>query len=168
MRTPTITKPGLFLFCLAVVPWFCSGQSMALEVLGSSGGTAASNSYSLTWTLGETNIHAATQGNHYLGAGFQQARKPNLTVGIFQPFVPLVEIKAYPNPAGDFVTVESTTPGLTLRLFDLLGRQVLSDSALNGIEQLQLSHLPAGTYLLEVFDELGRLAGVVKIQHYSR
>jgi hypothetical protein len=79
-----------------------------------------------------------------------------------------VEIKAYPNPAGDFVTVESTTTGLTLRLFDLLGRQVLSDSALNGIEQLQLSHLPAGTYLLEVFDELGRLAGVVKIQHYSR
>jgi hypothetical protein len=149
-------------------PYWSSAQSMALEVIGSSGGIVASGSHSLTWTVGETNIANGTQGGAYVGAGFHQARKPQLTaVGVFQPLGQAIDFQAYPNPAGAALTVVSSTPGLTLRLFDLLGRPVLSDFHLNGQQQLTLSGLPAGMYVLQVLDDQQHLAGVVRIQHYT-
>lgn len=154
------------LFVLLANPFWCAAQSMVLEVIGSSGGTAASGGFSLSWTVGETNIASANQGDAYLGAGFQQARQRSTTVGVFQQFEPTVELTAYPNPAGDFLIVESNTPELTLRLYDLWGRQVLADAQLNGVEQLDLTGLPAGMYLLQVLDQQQRLASVAKVQHY--
>ena len=164
MKRTNLVKPMLFM--LLGTPFWCTAQSMALEVIGSSGGAAVSGDFSLSWTVGETNITAASQGDAYLGAGFQQARRLNTTVGIFQHFEPAIELKAYPNPAGDFLIVESNVPDLTLRLFDLLGRQVLEDAQLNGAEHLNLSGLPAGMYLLQVLDNQRRLASVAKVQHY--
>jgi hypothetical protein len=142
-------------------------QSMALELMGSSGGTAASGGFSLSWSVGEPAIAAAVQGSHYLGAGFQQAQKPNITVSLFQAFRSEVRFSAYPNPAGDYLMVTSDAAQLTLRLFDILGRQVMADVLLSGQEQLNLKDLPAGTYLLQVYDEQQRLSGVSKIQHYQ-
>lgn len=165
MRKSTVYKPMLLPMLLAVIPWFCSAQDMALAVMGSSGGTAVSSGFSLSWTVGEVNIQSTAQATDYLGAGFQQARQRNTTVGAFQPYLPLVDLEVFPNPAGELLTVKSNTLGLTLRLFDLWGRQVLADANLNGTEQLPLTLLPAGTYILTVFDQSGRLAGLTKVQH---
>ena len=150
---------------LLIVPILGSAQTMALSAIGSSGGTTFSGAYSLTWTVGEAVVMAADQGDTYVGSGFQQAKKRNVTVGVFSVFVPSIEIKAYPNPAGDLLTVEASSAELHLRMCNLLGQQVLSEHQMNGIGQLNLSALPAGMYIMQVFDEKGRLAATVKIQH---
>ncbi len=146
-------------------PIWSNAQSMALTVLGASGGTSGAGDNSLTWTVGEAITMNALQGDIYLGAGFQQARKRRTTVGVFSVFTPALDIKAYPNPAGDQLTIEAPERALSLRLCDLLGRQVISNHPMQGMGQLNLSHLPTGIYVLQAFDEKGRLVASTKIQH---
>lgn len=138
---------------------------MALAAVGSSGGTSGSNGYSISWTLGEAATLNGLQGDLYVGAGFQQARKRSTTVGVFSIFIPSMEINVYPNPASELLTIEAASTELNLRLCDLLGREVISSQRMNGVGQLDLSHLPAGTYVLLAFDENGLLAAAAKIQH---
>ena len=158
----------LLLLLPGVIPLSATGQSMALEVKGAAGGDAASNGFSLSWTAGEINVQAASQGTLYLGPGFQQARPRQITVGIFEQLLPSVEVNVWPNPAGELVNVASPVEGLRLSLCDALGRQVMSFVPLNGTEQLPLGNLPAGMYLLQVWDDQQRLAGTVKIQHINQ
>ncbi len=146
-------------------PSWGSAQIMALQAVGSSGGTTVSGAYSLAWTVGEAAVMAAEQGDIYVGAGFQQAKNRRVTVGVFSVFVPSIEFNAFPNPAGDLLMVASSAADLHLRLFDLLGQQVLPDHPMNGKAQLHLGPLPAGMYILHAYDETGRLAATAKIQH---
>jgi Secretion system C-terminal sorting domain len=150
---------------VACLPMWCLAQSMALEAIGSSGGTDGSNGYSLTWTVGEAVTLNGQQGTNYVGAGFQQARKKSTTVGWTIQFEPLANLKIYPNPAADYLIIESETNGLTARMYDLLGRPVIITQPMSEREQLDLSELPAGTYLLQVFDAQHRLVNASKIQH---
>jgi hypothetical protein len=138
---------------------------MALTAMGSSGGTSTAGSYSLAWTVGEAVTMNAIQGDLYVGAGFQQARKRSTTVGVLSVFVPSIQIKAYPNPAGEILIIEAPQTELHLRLCDLLGRQVIANHSMNSKGQLNLSQLPTGIYVLQAFDEKGRLAATTKIQH---
>lgn len=157
---------NLFALFLLAFPWQGSTQSMALSAIGASGGTTTNSSgHSLTWTVGEAVTMNAVQGDLYLGAGFQQARKRSTTVGVFCVFVPAFAIKAYPNPAGELLTIEAPEGDISLSLCDLLGRQVITHHRMNGKGQLNLGQLPTGIYVLQVFDEKGRLAATTKIQH---
>lgn len=55
-------------------------------------------------------------------------------------------VKIYPNPATDIINVNSTIEIQKIQLFDLLGKQVLST---NQTQQIDISHLPVGVYLLK-------------------
>ncbi len=155
----------LAVFLLLFAPMWGYAQTMALQALSSSGSTTVSGAYSLTWTVGEAVVMAADQGDTYVGSGFQQAKTRRVTVGIFTVFMPSIEFNAYPNPTGDLLMVEASAAELHLRVFDLLGQQVLPDYLMNGMGQLHLSQLPVGMYILNALDENGRLAATVKIQH---
>lgn len=54
-------------------------------------------------------------------------------------------IKLYPNPTTDHLTVAGLASGTLIRLYDKLGRQVLTTNE----HELSLSHLPSGVYWLE-------------------
>jgi hypothetical protein len=63
----------------------------------------------------------------------------------------------YPNPASDLLhsEVDLTTPH-TLRVFNTMGQQLLVQNAADSLGKIDVSTLPAGTYLLEFSDELRR------------
>jgi hypothetical protein len=66
-----------------------------------------------------------------------------------------VEINIYPNPTSDYINVELqglTSPAVDMQVFNQAG-QLVSDLHLdsgNGLNSLDLTNLPAGTYLLRV------------------
>jgi hypothetical protein len=58
------------------------------------------------------------------------------------------QFRVYPNPAQEFLRVESRGGGLELRLSDLAGRELMADRSGGGELRLDLSALPAGLYVL--------------------
>jgi hypothetical protein len=66
----------------------------------------------------------------------------------------------YPNPVGDFFTLENSFEGTALlRLTDFSGRQVLLRNISETITQVAVGGLPQGIYSASVFMENGRLIG---------
>jgi hypothetical protein len=67
-----------------------------------------------------------------------------------QEFSDQLNINIYPNPASQFITVdaEGLPQSKTVVIYDITGKKILSET-LNG-EQLNISHLEAGTYILEI------------------
>ena len=61
-----------------------------------------------------------------------------------------LNITLYPNPANDYVNISGATSELSLRIYDVLGKQVLSKKVTNRIDVWVLM---AGTYYVILSDE---------------
>lgn len=62
-------------------------------------------------------------------------------------------IKVYPNPANDYIYIKNTHKDFQtqqVQLFDLLGKQLLSQNVNESIHRLEISSLPKGIYILKV------------------
>ena len=65
-----------------------------------------------------------------------------------------VETVLYPNPAKEFITVQ-TREGSTIELFTLDGARVAVSKAISGTTSIAVSQLPAGTYMARITDKDG-------------
>ena len=65
-----------------------------------------------------------------------------------------VETVLYPNPAKEFITVQ-TREGSTIELFTLDGVRVAVSKAISGTTSIAVSQLPAGTYMARITDKDG-------------
>lgn len=70
-------------------------------------------------------------------------------------------ISIYPNPASDYISINSTIELERIQLYDLLGKQVISTVE---TEQIEISHLPVGVYLLKAFSESGTITKKIIIE----
>ena len=63
-------------------------------------------------------------------------------------------VKLFPNPAGNLLNVwmEGTTKNTEIRIYDMMGKQVMQQVTANTLTQLNISKLSAGLYLLRVND----------------
>ncbi|HWF44986.1 MAG TPA: T9SS type A sorting domain-containing protein [Candidatus Kapabacteria bacterium] len=68
----------------------------------------------------------------------------------------------YPNPATTNLTITSSIGASSVYLYDILGREALSGTLLNGHATLDVSHLPRGIYSV-VLEHNGRLIPAGKI-----
>lgn len=148
-----------------ILPVCLAAQSMTLLVVGASGGDVTTAAGTLHWTVGETAVAGRPASGLYWGEGFQQAWVAPLVSAGDPGDAQAVSLTAYPNPAAQYLNVETDMPGLQAQMFDLAGRPVTDLIQVNGFARFVLGALPAGFYLLRAFDENGRLAGVAKIQH---
>ncbi len=65
-----------------------------------------------------------------------------------------MKVNVYPNPASDILNIESDTPLSILQIFDLSGREILSD--LNASNTVNIGMLQSGVYVIKLFDKNGR------------
>lgn len=79
------------------------------------------------------------------------------TAGITDPSETLA-VSVYPNPAQHLVTVDAgSTPVLRCRLVNLVGQVLWDNKGSAPVWSIDLSSYPAGTYLLEIHTEAGKL-----------
>jgi len=72
------------------------------------------------------------------------------TLSVGENILETVDISIYPNPASEFINIESTKTIDKIELYDLLGKRVLRTTETN---QIKINHLPNGVYLLKVFSD---------------
>lgn len=68
-----------------------------------------------------------------------------LTVGDNQ----VASLQVYPNPTNDIIYLDAGKPIGTVALYNMLGQEVLRTDVENNSTELNISHLPTGTYILK-------------------
>lgn len=138
------------------------GQSIILEVIASDGAIMqASNGMDLHFTLGEPVVEYAQNGET-LSQGFHQ--NFDFATPVFETPHQDIEIKVYPNPATEWIAIETdASEMLEARLYDLHGRTLYNTQVSNQMKEINIGDLPGGTYLLNVSGEHG-LIQTFKIQ----
>lgn len=65
-----------------------------------------------------------------------------------------LEMEIYPNPTTDFLFIKNleNQNDLTINIYDLLGQQINNNTITNNNNQIDVSNLPIGTYLIRVQD----------------
>ena len=89
-----------------ILPVCVGAQSMALQVVGTSGGAVTTGAGLLHWTVGETAVSARSAGSRYWGEGFQQIWVAPLVSTGDPNDTPAVSLTVYPNPAGQYVKIQ--------------------------------------------------------------
>jgi hypothetical protein len=85
--------------------------------------------------------------------------EPDCWVGVEQADANTLGVAVYPNPATDWLYLKyDNTHKITLEIFNLSGQRVLQHQHMAPKEGIEISHLPAGLYLLRFVDEVGNVA----------
>lgn len=137
------------------------------QVIGSAGGDTGNNAGSFSWTLGETIINTLESTSFHVTQGFQQGNLQAST-GIDKSEEFGVEIKVYPNPAKDYLTVETQNLSKTLEftLYDVNGRLLKNGVVKASRFDINLMDYPAGSYILQILQEasLVKSFNIVKLK----
>lgn len=121
------------------------------NIAATSGGNYTGSTYSISYTLGEPVIRTLTSTNLMVTQGFHQ---PRLIVTALNEIMDLsVIIKAYPNPATDFVHLETSgnlSPGSTFQLYSMNG-SLIEERKIDGLlTEISFETLISSTYILKV------------------
>ncbi|WP_223608236.1 S8 family serine peptidase [Chryseobacterium sp. OSA05B] len=71
------------------------------------------------------------------------------------------QLKVYPNPAKDQINVRLTIKGektSVIKIYDVSGKQVLTQNAVNGENTINISRIPAGSYILSAESDSQKLS----------
>ena len=153
-RVSQLTKKLSLLLLLATVVGVADVQQAITPI----GGCYINQSgESLSYSCGEVAVRrsvarAITVVNitEYFTEGVQQAWMGDVKNAVVAPLP--FSVNVYPNPAQDWVevnAVEATTE-LDYVLFDLQGKTVREGATSQGAAQLDITTLPAGTYMLRL------------------
>ena len=74
---------------------------------------------------------------------YSYSRKVNIN------FKPLIDIRIFPNPASDFITIESTNNLGEIEIYNLKGELIQRESIQAESHQLPINTLPSGLYILK-------------------
>lgn len=97
-------------------------------------------------------------GTQFVGATFDSA---GATLAVEQNQLLQSSVSIYPNPATNVINVKASVAIKSIKLFDMLGKQVL---VTNQTEQINIKHLPIGVYFLKAFAEDGSITKKIVIE----
>lgn len=140
------------------------GQSVAPDVIGSSGDFYKNAKVILSWTLGECITETDSAAGIVLTQGFQQ---PDYSlVSIYEhPDIQML-VKAYPNPTTGKITIEipdKQTNACSLTIRNLNGQLLLNETFTGNSKQIDLSLYAKGEYVLSILLKNGEIAKTFKI-----
>jgi hypothetical protein len=142
------------LFCLAscFILNFSLAQSVAPEVISTSGNSFNSGVSQLDWTLGEPATLTHNTGSNNLTQGFHQ---PNLSVTAINTIETTFSVDIFPNPSTDHIQIlfKDLKTNVTIELFTSDGKLLESKKINDNEIRLDMSSYKAGAYLLSVKEE---------------
>lgn len=133
------------------------GQTLETQVLNTTGGFSQNqnSSISLEFNVGEIAINKHQNSWITITEGVIQPKNDinTSTENTLQEF----DISIYPNPMTSYLVIEPKEVEIqNIRLYNLLGQELLSQSFQ---PNLNIGHLTAGNYLLELIDKNKRVVG---------
>lgn len=122
----------------------------AQEVISANGGTATAAGAQVSWTIGEPVTATVSDANNTLTQGFHQSKLTVTAINDIQ--IAGVEIKVYPNPTSDFVTVHfsKVMEKPTYMLFDLSGRLIQQKNIESTDAKIDMTSYAGGSYILKL------------------
>jgi len=141
------------------------GQAAKPVLITAAGDNFSSAGKQITWSLGEVLVETYSKGNISLTQGFHQGNY--LVTAMDESVLSGMEIKAYPNPATDFITVQITgsksqVENYVIDLTDIQGKLLLKINPDSDSPKVNLQSYGAGTYFLSV-SEKGKILRTFKV-----
>lgn len=151
--------------CFAFAASAFGQAGLERQVIGLAGNSfQTASGATLDFTVGETLTTEVNKGAASLSQGFQQVLVEKIALDASEiETAQIAHLEVFPNPARDFLQINTDTP-LQTSLFDLTGRQVLQQTNIENSAQLNISAIPAGTYVLRSITSEGKPAQSFKIQ----
>jgi hypothetical protein len=130
--------------------FFAAGSLTAQTVVSVNGGTATAAGIQVSWTVGEPVVATVSNGTNTLTQGFQQSKLTVTAINDIQ--VQGVEIKVYPNPTSNYVTVHfnKNIEKPAYLLFDLSGRIIEQKNIESTDTKIDMSGYSGGSYILKL------------------
>jgi hypothetical protein len=153
-----------------MVSAFAEAQSIAPQSINTSSASMSQSNGSLSFTVGELVIlnNTDSEGNS-LGSGFTNGAAVSTTLlSVTEPKAEILQVKLYPNPAGDMVFVDvmqSKLEHLFISINDYQGKVVYAEKYAGIANKIGINtaSFAAGTYLLSIKDSSNTAIGTYKL-----
>ena len=157
MRYPT-------LLATLNIAMFSYSQDLNHFVVGTDGGFALNNKFSLSYTVGEivTDLARDTVNNIDLTQGFHQSY---ISIVSVEDHDFDVDISIFPNPAVDFLNVKisDVNKANKLSMYDVSGKLLSQQQIYNNEFKISFSRVSTGNYIL-VFTKDDNKIKTIKVQ----
>lgn len=133
-----------------------AAQLVAEKTSIDSGGTLTNvNTLQCISTVGETYVFEITVGNLNISEGFIS---PSMLISLgYKDYLPLLDVKIFPNPTQDFVQVVlKEKKDYTLTLYDMGGKIIKQLNEYTSEFELEVLELPTASYWLILTDNQSR------------
>lgn len=128
----------------------CIAQKISNQTIDVSGGTHTANSYTMTYSVGQT-ANTTLKGNSYIiTQGFQQAEQNKIITSKNTQLVDF-QAKIFPNPTVDILnlTIEGNVENdFKVQVFNLNGQLLMSKDFNGATTEIEAQDLPKGEYIL--------------------
>ena len=139
-------------------------QDLDHFVIGTDGGHAKNNQFSLSYTIGEvvTDLGRDTINNTDLAQGFQQSF---ISIVSVENHDFDIDISIYPNPAVEYlnVRISNVDKANSYSMYDISGKLIRQESIRTKEFKIGFGGLSTGNYLL-VFNDRERRLKTIKVQ----
>jgi hypothetical protein len=125
----------------------------AQQSVNTTGGDGKSTSGSVSFSVGQVVYKTIDGTDAKVSEGVQQPYEILIVTGLNNQLANLLNIKAYPNPTFDYITLsvdDLTREPLFYQLYDMNGRLMESKQIIQHQTKLNLDYLPSATYLIKV------------------
>ena len=138
------------IYYLTILMICVASSAGAQKVVSANGSTATAAGTVISWTIGEPITATVSDGITTLTQGFHQTKLTITAVNEIQ--VPGVEIKVYPNPTSDYITVHfgKMVEKPTYLLFDLSGKLIQQKNMESTDTKIDMTGVATGSYILKL------------------
>lgn len=138
-------------YSIIILILFLAGSMVsAQQVVSSNGDSQSTAGVEVSWTVGEAVIETFIGGSNTLTQGFHQTK---LTItAVSELLIPGLEIKAFPNPTQDFITVHFSEyiEGSRYFLYDFTGKLLENKLILSADTEINMQKYAGGQYILKL------------------
>ena len=125
----------------------------AQQTANTSGKNVSQNNTSVSYSIGEVYYNTTSNANSVITQGVQQPYEIYLISGIGNE-KDVMLITAFPNPTSTILKLliqDIKLDGLNYKLYDLLGKEILSGDIQKNQTELDLNNLMPAVYFIKVF-----------------
>lgn len=138
-------------YVIIILILFLAGSMVsAQQVVSTSGNSQSTAGFEVSWTVGEAVMETLVGSSTTLTQGFHQTK---LTItAVSELLIPGLEIKAFPNPTQDFITVHFSEyiEGSRYFLYDFTGKLLENKLILSADTEINMQKYAGGQYILKL------------------